>query len=188
MKYGPLVAWLLLLSGCHDDMRDQPRYETFEASAFFPNGQSARPVPKGTVARGTLAGDEAFVTGKNDGQFIRQVPVELDRPLLVRGQERFNIYCSPCHGRTGLGDGMIVRRGFRRPPSLHIERLRNAPAGHFFDVMTHGFGAMPRYGPLTSPVDRWAMVAYVRALQLSRHATLDDVPPEHRLALEEAQP
>jgi mono/diheme cytochrome c family protein len=175
--------------GCHRDMRDQPRYETLEASALFANGQASRPVPKGTVARGRLVQDVAFETGKDaEGQFVPRVPLELDRVLLTRGQERFNIYCSPCHGRAGLGDGMIVQRGFRKPPSYTIERLRDAPAGHFFDVMTHGFGAMPAYGAQIPPRDRWAIVAYVRALQLSQHATLDDVPAEEQARLREATP
>jgi cbb3-type cytochrome c oxidase subunit III len=178
----------LVLSGCHRDMRDQPRYETLEASELFADGQSARPVPAGTIARGQLQEDEAFYTGKRDGGFVLQVPVTIDRPLLERGQERFNIYCSPCHGRVATGEGMIVSRGFRRPPSFHIERLRSAPAGHFFDVMTHGFGAMPRYGAHVPPQDRWAIAAYIRVLQLSQHADLSDVPSGERSKLEEARP
>jgi mono/diheme cytochrome c family protein len=182
------VALLSALTGCHTDMRDQPRYEPLEASDFFADGQSARlPVP-GTVARGQLHEDEAFYTGRSEGQFVSELPIEVDRDLLVRGQERFNIYCSVCHGKTGVGDGMIVQRGFRRPPSYHIDRLRNAPAGHFFDVMTHGFGAMPSYAAQIEPRDRWAIVAYVRVLQVSQNATLDDVPVADRARLQEAQP
>ena len=176
------------VSACHRDMRDQPRYETLEASTLFANKQSARPIPAGTVARGQLAEEAATLTGKQEGELVAQVPVPLDQGLVARGQERFNIYCSPCHGRTGSGDGMIVQRGFRKPPSYHIERLQNAPAGHFFDVMTNGFGAMPRYGGHVSPRDRWAIVAYIRALQLSQNAELDDVPPEERGKLLEGAP
>lgn len=172
------------LGGCHRDMRDQPRYETLEASPLFANGQSSRPIPQGTVPRGHLHQDEALHTGKVGEEFVQQIPIELDRQLIARGEERFNIYCSPCHSRTGDGDGMVVRRGFRRPPSLHAERLREVPAGHLFDVMTRGFGVMPAYGAHVSPHDRWAIVAYVRALQLSHTATLDDVPPADRATLE----
>ena len=184
------VALLLPLAvpACHRDMRDQPRYETLEASPLFANRQSARPVPAGTIARGQLAEDAVISTGKQDGQFVAQVPVTLNEELVARGQERFNIYCAPCHGRTGSGDGMIVQRGFRKPPSYHLERLRSAPAGHFFDVMTNGFGAMPRYGGHIPPRDRWAIVAYIRALQLSQNAEPDDVPPDHRAKLSEATP
>jgi mono/diheme cytochrome c family protein len=166
-------------------MRDQPRYEPLEASAFFSDGQSARPLVEGTVARGQLNEDDAFYRGKVEGEFVAQVPLELDRALLERGQDRFAIYCSVCHGLTGDGDGMIVRRGMKRPPSFHSQRLRDAPAGHFFDVITHGFGVMPRYAVQLEPRDRWAIAAYVRVLQLSQNATLDDVPTEERAKLEE---
>lgn len=164
-------------------MRDQPRYEALEASDFFGDGQSARQPVAGTVARGQLQEDEPFYTGKSQGEFVLEPPVEITRELLVRGQERFTIYCAPCHARTGLGDGMIVERGFRKPPSYHIDRLRDAPAGHFFDVMTHGFGAMPSYRRI-EPADRWAIVAYIRVLQLSQNATLDDVPASERKLLD----
>ena len=183
-----LALLLVAISACHRDMRDQPRYETLEASALFANRQSARPFPPGTVARGQLSADEVVSTGKQDGNFVGQIPVALDTALVSRGQERFNIYCAPCHGRTGSGDGMIVRRGFRQPPSFHVERLRSAPAGHYFDVMTYGFGAMPRYGGHIPARDRWAIVAYVRALQLSQNAELEDVPPAERSKLPEATP
>jgi len=178
------MAAVMLLAGCHRDMRDQPRYETLEASSLFANGQASRPVPKGTVPRGRLTHDESLETGRDGADFVKQIPVHIERKLMVRGQERFNIYCSPCHGRTGAGDGMVVRRGFRRPPALFAERLRNSPAGHFFDVITRGFGAMPAYGAHVSAEDRWAIVAYVRALQLSHTASLEDVPLDERSALE----
>jgi mono/diheme cytochrome c family protein len=177
------AAAAALLAGCHRDMRDQPRYEALEASDFFADGQSARLPVAGTVARGQLHDDEAFFTGKSQGQLVADVPVEVNRELLLRGQDRYTIFCSPCHARTGMGNGMIVERGFRRPPSYHIERLRNAPAGHFFDVMTHGFGAMPSYARI-KPHDRWAIVAYIRVLQLSQNASLDDVPESERDTLE----
>jgi mono/diheme cytochrome c family protein len=169
-------------------MVDQPRYEPLEPSTFFPDGMSARPPVSGTVARGQLHEDEAFYKGKVDGQYVNELPVEIDRELIERGGERFNIYCAVCHGPSGYGDGMIVQRGFRKPPSYHIERLHDAPPGHFFDVMTNGFGAMGRYSTQIEPRDRWAIVAYIRALQVSQNATLDNVPPEQRASLKEAAP
>ena len=196
MKQTRLHVWMLLPAavavvissgGCHSDMHSQARYDPLEASDFFADGQSARPPVAGTVARGQLQEDEAFYAGKSQGKLIAEVPVEVNRDLLARGQERFNIFCSPCHGRTGKGEGMIVARGFRRPPSYHIERLRDAPAGHFFDVMSHGFGAMPSYARI-EPRDRWAIVAYIRVLQLSQNARLEDVPEEERARLQETQP
>lgn len=174
--------------GCHRDMRDQPRYEPFEASAFFADGMSARPWVEGTVAQGQLTQDEVFYTGKKAGEFVQQIPREVDRALLERGRERFDIYCSVCHARTGDGNGMIVQRGFRRPPSFHDPRLRQVPAGHFFDVITNGFGAMPSYRVQVSPLDRWAIVGYIRVLQMSRNASLQDVPSPERQELEERGP
>lgn len=183
-----LLGWVVCCAGCHRDMHDQPRYETLEASDFFADGQSARlPVP-GTVARGQLNEDEALLTGKVEGRFVTEFPLAVDRALLERGRERFGIYCSVCHAATGDGDGMIVRRGFRRPPPYHIQRLRDAPPGHFFDVITNGFGAMPRFADRIEPRDRWAIVAYVQVLQLSRNASLEDVPAQERPSLEAAQP
>lgn len=180
------LALVLCCAGCHRDMRDQPRYEPLEASSFFSNDMASRPLVEGTVARGHLNEDEVFFTGKEGDQFVLEVPLEINRELLERGEQRFNIYCSVCHDRTGNGDGMIVQRGFRKPPSLHLERLRNAPAGHFFDVMTNGFGAMPSFRIQVPPQDRWAIAAYIRVLQMSQQASLDDVPPEERAKLEEA--
>lgn len=180
------LALVLCCAGCHRDMRDQPRYEALEASDFFANGMASRPLVEGTIARGHLNEDEVFYTGKEDGQLVLEVPLEINRELLERGEQRFNIFCSNCHDRTGGGDGMIVQRGFRKPPSLHLERLRNAPAGHYFDVMTHGFGAMPSFRIQVPPQDRWAIAAYIRVLQMSQQASLDDVPPEERAKLEEA--
>jgi hypothetical protein len=183
-----VVAALALAAGCHRDMRDQPRYEPLEASELFSNGMASRPLVEGTVARGQLHDDAPFYTGKENDKPIAKIPLETDRALLERGQERFNIYCAVCHARTGEGNGMIVQRGFRKPPSFHIERLQNAPAGHYFDVMTNGFGAMPSYKVQISPKDRWAIVAYVRVLQLIRNAKLEDVPEAERANLEDAQP
>jgi mono/diheme cytochrome c family protein len=179
---------VLLAFGCHRDMQDQPRYETFEASAFFDDGQSARPVIAGTIARGQLREDAAFYTAKVEGQLVSELPLKLTAELLERGRERYDIFCTVCHGAAGDGDGMIVQRGFRRPPSFHLERLRKARIGHFFDVATNGFGAMPSYASRIPVRDRWAIAAYIRALQLSQNATLDDVPESERGKLEGANP
>ena len=164
-------------------MHDQPRFETLEASTFFEDGQSARPLTAGTVARGHLRRDEHFYAGKSDGVLADTFPFPVNREVLARGRERFDIFCSPCHGRVGTGRGIVVRRGFRSPPSFHIPRLREAPAGHFFDAITNGFGGMASYASRISPEDRWAIVAYVRALQLSQNATLAEVPAEERSKL-----
>ncbi len=161
-------------------MHDQPKYVPLRESTFFRDDRSARPLVEGTVARGQLHDDELLYTGKAHGEDSPVFPFAVDARVMARGQERFNIYCAPCHGRTGQGDGMIVRRGYRRPPSLHLDRLRDAPAGHFFDVITNGFGAMPDYAAQVRAEDRWAIVAYVRALQLSEHAALADVPAADR--------
>jgi mono/diheme cytochrome c family protein len=161
-------------------MHDQPKYIPLRQTAFFNDARSARPVIEGTVARGQLHDDELMYTGKVKGEDAAVFPMHVDAAVMARGQERFNIYCTPCHGRTGQGDGMVVLRGYRRPPSMHQDRLRNAPVGHFFDVMTNGFGAMPDYASQIRAEDRWAITAYIRALQLSEHATMADVPPADR--------
>ena len=172
----PCAFSLVVVAGCRQDMHDQPKYRGLRSSAFFADGASARPLVEGTVARGTLQEDEAFFTGKIDKIAVKDLPVAVDEQVLNRGEERFNIYCSPCHDRIGSGNGMIVKRGYRQPPSFHIDRLRQADAGHFFDVMTNGFGVMPDYKAQIAPRDRWAIVAYIRALQLSQHAAASDVP------------
>lgn len=190
MKEAASLAIALLALGCRQDMHDQPRYEPLEPSAFFAEGQSARPPVQGTVARGTLRQDLYFFTGKVGNTHGNEIPFSPTREVLLRGQERYNIYCAPCHSRTGDGDGMIVRRGYRRPPSFHEERMRQAPLGHYFDAITNGFGAMPDYAPQVAPRDRWAIAAYIRALQLSQRAAVEDVPPAIRPDLEKipAQP
>ncbi len=176
------VAALLVLGACacRQDMHDQPKYVPLRQSAFFNDARSARPVVEGTVARGQLHDDELMYAGKVNGEVADVLPMRVDAAVMARGRQRFNIYCAPCHGRTGQGDGMVVLRGYRRPPSMHQDRLRNAPVGHFFDVMTSGFGAMPDYAAQIRAEDRWAIVAYIRALQLSGHATLADVPAADR--------
>ncbi|HEV2800289.1 MAG TPA: cytochrome c [Pyrinomonadaceae bacterium] len=241
-----LLPFAFYLSGCRQDMQDQPRYEVYEPSKSFSDGLSSRPYVEGTVARGYRDVNTAFYTGKNAaggagasaqsggttaggagltpqssvtastqnaqgsnasagtqtggdvnvrgnvsgnvpgaGQTgtpggVNEFPFVVTKADLDRGQERFNIYCAMCHGQTGYGDGMIVRRGFRRPPSLHDERLRGETLGHFFDVITNGWGAMPDYSQEIPPRDRWAIIAYIRALQLSQNTVASEVPENLR--------
>jgi mono/diheme cytochrome c family protein len=174
MVAGLLV--LLLSTGCRQDMHDQPRFKPLAKSDFYADLRSARPPVEGTVARGQLHEDAYFYTGRVGTSPGDYMPFPVTADVLARGRERFNIYCSPCHSRLGDGKGMIPQRGFRAPPSYHTERLRNAPLGYFFDVMTSGFGAMPEYASQIPPRDRWAIVAYIRALQLSQNATVADIP------------
>jgi mono/diheme cytochrome c family protein len=178
-----MVLSLLLLAGCRQKMADQPRYEPLARSTFFEDGRAARPLVEGTVARGELRGDELLYTGKEGGKPADLFPFPATLAVLTRGQQRYNIFCSPCHDRVGTGQGTIVRRGYRVPPSFHIDRLREAPAGYFFDVISNGFGVMPDYAQQVQPEDRWAIVAYIRALQLSQHAALADVPEDQRQQL-----
>ena len=179
-----LVAVAASLSGCRRDMQDQPKYKDLRGSAFFEDRRSARPVVEDTVARGLPYGDTAFLTGKTNGQPVVELPMPLTRELLARGRDRYGIFCTPCHGLTGDGLGIVVQRGFRQPPSFAIDRLRAAPVGYFFDVQSNGFGAMMDYRSQIPPADRWAIAAYVRALQLSQSATLADVPADARGPLE----
>jgi len=181
------LALGLLAAGCQQEMADQARYDPLEASDFFNDGRSARPLVAGTVARGQLKTDEHFYTGKVNGELATTFPFPITAAVLDRGQERFNIFCAPCHDRAGTGLGIVVRRGYRQPSSYHIDRLRSIAVGHFFDVMTNGLGAMPDYAAQIPPRDRWAIAAYVRALQLSQNATLDEVPPGERPRLTERQ-
>jgi mono/diheme cytochrome c family protein len=174
----------LAVSGCRQDMHDAPRYEALEASAFFDNGAASRTLVANTVPRGFLREDELFYTGKVSGQLATTFPMAVTADVMARGQERYNVFCAPCHGRTGVGNGMIVQRGFRQPPSYHEQRLREAPAGYFFDVMTNGFGAMQDYAAQVPVADRWAIAAYIRALQLSQGATVTDVPADRRADLD----
>ena len=173
----------LLVAGCRQDMHDAPRYEAYEASASFPDGRSSRTPPAGTVARGWLRDDEALYTGKLAGVVVDQFPFQIGHAELARGQQRFNIYCTPCHGKLGDGQGMVVQRGLRQAASYHNDRLRQEKAGYFYDVITNGFGAMQGYAEQIPVRDRWLIVAYVRALQLSQHASVDDVPADQRAAL-----
>jgi mono/diheme cytochrome c family protein len=171
---------LLAVAGCRQDMHNQPKYIPLRESDFYADHRSERPLPDGTVARGDVQGDERMYTGKVNGEMATVFPFAITGDVMRRGQERFDIFCSPCHARTGDGDGMVVRRGFRAPPSFHIDRLRQAPPGHFFDVITNGFGAMPDYRQQVPVRDRWAIVAYIRALQATTAAGLGDVPADRR--------
>jgi hypothetical protein len=166
-------------------MHDQPRYEPLEQSGFFANGMASRPSVEGTVARGQLRIDSHLYEGRVNGELVDTFPFAISAEVLARGQERYNIYCSPCHDHLGYGQGMIVRRGLRPPPSFHIDRLRQLPVGHYYDVITNGLGAMYSYSERLRPEDRWAIVAYVRTLQLSQNIAIDDVPePSHQKLLE----
>ena len=183
-----LLLALVVCLGCRQDLYNQPRQKPNSASDFFDDGRSARPPVPGTVARGQLNDDPHLYTGRVNGQLVTTFPFPVDRAVLERGRSRYNIYCAPCHDRVGNGDGMVVLRGYRQPPSLHIDRLRQAPVGHYFDVMTNGLGAMPDYAAQIEVRDRWAVVAYVRALQLSQRATTAEVPPEAMRKLEQPKP
>jgi mono/diheme cytochrome c family protein len=173
-------------AACRQDMHDQPKFIPLRQSTFFADQRSARPLVAGTVARGQLREDTLLYTGKVNGADAAVFPFPIDDRALRRGRERFDIFCAPCHARTGEGDGMVVRRGYRRPPSYHDDRLRNAPVGHFFDVMTNGYGAMYSYAQRVSVDDRWAIAAYIRALQASQAGTVADVPADQKTALEQA--
>jgi len=175
-----LLPLLVLVSGCHTDMWRQPKHDAYDASDFFPDGQANRPLIPDTIARGKLREDDRFFTGVENKRWIDRLPVAVTKDLLLRGQERFNIFCSPCHGQIGDGNGMIAQRGLNteRPvSSLHTQRLREMPVGHFYDVITNGYGAMYSYASRVEPQDRWAIVAYIRALQFSQNAKVADADP-----------
>jgi hypothetical protein len=197
----PPSAWLaaglalasLMLPGCRSEMYDQPRFKPYAASDFFDDGTSARPLEAGTVPRRdprepAIVSSELFTTGKTAGKLAETLPFAVDRLVLNRGQERFGIFCTPCHGALGNGQGMIVRRGFNPPPSFHSDELRKEPIGHFFDVITRGHGTMYSYASRIPPRDRWCIAAYIRALQLSQHAVASDLPEADRNRLPENPP
>lgn len=192
------IGWLLASTGCGLDMADQPRLEPLEASSFFSHGQSARPLVEGTVARGHLQIDDAFFTGKANGKSVTKFPQDqvvkrlqlsgddasMRAAILNRGRERYDIFCSVCHDQAGTGLGMVVQRGFPAPPTYHSDRLRSTPVGHFYDVVTNGFGRMPDYADQIPPADRWAIVAYVLALQLSQQASVEELPESDQQAFQ----
>ena len=187
--YGALIIAIIVLitlPGCElrQAMYDQPRYEALEASPFFEDGLSARAPIDGTVARGELQLVDHYYRGTVNGEIATKMPIAVTRKVLERGKQRYDIFCAPCHDRTGTGNGMIVKRGLKQPPSYHEERLREAPIGYFFDVMTNGFGSMYSYSSRIPVDDRWAIAAYVRALQYSQSASFDELPPEDKAQLQ----
>lgn len=188
------AASLLVLAGCRQDMQDEPKFFPQRGTTFYPDGRSVRPQVANTVARSQGREDSYFYTGLVNGKEGDGLPIDLTADTMARGQERYNIYCTPCHSRVGNGDGMIVQRGYRPAGDFHTERLRNAPLGHFFAVITNGYGAMPDYAAQVTPQDRWAIAAYIRALQLSQNAKQADVPAGqhvqdlHQIANEQGMP
>ena len=188
-----LLTFLAAAAGCRQDMHDAPRYDPYESSAIFRNASSAQPLVPGTVPRSDVAGavlneDELLNTGKIAGELATVFPFAISRRDLDQGEERYNIYCAPCHGKTGEGNGMVVQRGYRQAANMHIDRLRMMPVGYFIDVMTNGFGVMPDYRAQITPEDRWRIAAYVRALQLTRTGTAQDVPAAELERLKSGKP
>ncbi len=183
----PLAALLLLSTGCRKDMYDQPKYEPYDPSTIFKDGTSSRPQVVGTVARADLKADSYYYEGKADGKDVDKFPFEMTSETLELGRQRYQVFCSPCHGRLGDGRGMVVRRGFSPPPSFHAEYLRKIPVGHFYNVITHGYGAMYSYAARVPVRHRWAIAAYIRALQYSQDASPEDLSPGERGALAEAE-
>ncbi len=185
LSFTTLLVLIALTSACRLDMHVQPRENPLSRSDFFSDQRSARPLVEGTVARGQLYADSYFYTGKIGGNAGDVMPFPVTKEVLERGQERFNIYCAPCHSRVGDGNGFVPARGFaRKPPSFHIARLQKAPLGYFFDIISNGFGIMPDYSSQIPPVDRWKIIAYIRALQLSQNATVSDIPPGQKIPSE----
>ena len=190
-RHGPVQALAVLLpcllalavSGCRQKMADQPYYKALDPSTVFADNRSERPVVENTVARGRMRDDSILFTGMVNRDPVSTLPVALTPELLRRGRERFNIYCATCHGLAGNGDGMIVQRGYPRPTAYTDDRLLTSPIGHFYDTMTNGWARMPAYRELIGVHDRWAIAAYVRVLQLSQHARLEDVPEAERRRL-----
>jgi mono/diheme cytochrome c family protein len=175
---GWLLALLLLATGCDLDMRDQPRYEAFEESAFFEDGAVMRPQVPNTMARSQRPVDEHLETGRVNGQLAETFPFTITLEVLERGREEYDVFCSPCHGYVGDGQGIVVEYGMRQPPSFHEPELREEPAGYYFDLITNGTRVMPSYASRILPQDRWAIIAYIRALQLSQNTDVSNVPPQ----------
>jgi len=180
------VAVLALTTGCElrQAMYNDGRVKPYEGTTVFADGRAARPAVEGTISRGHLRNDDAMFTGKVNGAEVTEFPIAVGRATLAGGHERVNIYCSVCHRNAGYGDGMVVQRGFKRPSSFHDAVIRAKTIGHYYDVISNGYGVMPSYRELVPTNDRWAIVAYLRALQLSQNATLADVPADKRAELE----
>lgn len=177
IAFGTAAFGLLFVLGCRQDMHDEPKFFPQRGTSFYADGRSVRPQVANTVARNQLHEDTYFYTGLVDGKEGNTMPFPVTMKVLERGQERFNVYCTPCHSRVGNGEGMIVQRGYAHAGDFHTARLETAPLGHFFYVISNGYGAMPDYSAQVAPVDRWAIVAYIKALQLSQKATEADVAP-----------
>lgn len=182
-----LGALTTTTTACRQDMHDQAKVKPLARSDFFEDELSARPLVDGTVPHGYLNADSAYYTGKTGKDYVAKAPVQVTEQLLHRGQERFNIFCSPCHDRTGNGRGMVVQRGYKPPPTYHQDRLRKVEDGYIFDVITNGFGAMPSYAPQVPAADRWAIVEWVRVLQLSQNVPEAGLPEQARKELEQGQ-
>jgi mono/diheme cytochrome c family protein len=183
-----LMLTTVAFAGCRQDMHDAPRYEVYEANPSFADGRASRNLPLGTVARGQLRDDDHLYTGKIDGVPAQSYPFAIGAAELERGRDRYTIYCTPCHGQLGDGKGMVVQRGLRQAATYHQERLQRAQPGYFFDVITNGFGAMQGYAEQIPPRDRWMIAAYIRALQLSQNASVDDVAAADRARLDQPAP
>ena len=182
---GLAACGLAALAGaCRQDMHDQPRHEPLEGASFFADGRASRPEVPGTVARGALALDDHFYRGRVEGELARSFPFEVTREVMARGRERFDIFCAVCHDHAGYGNGTVVERGAQAPESFHTDRLRGEPPGYFYDVITNGFGAMYDYSDRIDPEDRWAIVAWIRALQLSQSALVSELPSDVAARLE----
>ena len=181
-----LTSVVVLLAACRQDMHDQPKYKPLRPSSFWPDGRSSRPVVPGTIARGMAPAESSKVTGKSGSTYVAN-PLPRTVAVLARGRQRYDIYCSPCHDRVGTGAGMIVERGYKAPPTFHQDRLRDVADGYFFQTITEGFGVMPSYAQQIPVDDRWAIAAYIRVLQRSQNATIDDVPAANRASLEQAK-
>lgn len=179
------VTVLITAAGCElrQAMYDQPKLRPLQESTFFENGMASRPLVEGTVARGLLKDDDHYYIGMVNGELATTFPGPVDIEMVKRGRERYDIFCALCHDRAGTGNGMIVQRGFKQPPSFHEDRLRDSAPGYFYNVIMNGFGVMQGYAPQIPVEDRWAIVAYIKALQLSQNAAIEDVPEEKRAQL-----
>jgi mono/diheme cytochrome c family protein len=190
MKTVRALLWLgavLALAGCHRDMYEQPKYLPDLQNHFFPDEKVDREPVAHTVPRGPFDDGSPFYTGESNGALVTTFPVKVTPALVAKGRELFEINCSVCHGRDGYGHGMIVQRGFPQPPSFHIDRLRDAPVGHFFQVIDRGYGAMYPFGSRITPAERWAIVSYIRALQFSQHAPVGELEPQDQAQLEKVK-
>lgn len=180
-----LAGCLAFAAGCRQGLYDQAKYEPYEASPLFADGASARPLPAHTIPRGHLREDLGFYTGRDEaGQYVPAFPMEVTREVLARGEQRFNIFCSPCHGRTGAGNGMIVQRGYKRPETFLQERVAGMAPGYFVNVMSEGYGLMPRYAGQVPPEDRWAIASWIRVLQAARNVPYETLAEGERGMLE----